>query len=74
MLLGNNNLELQPLCAHLTSRSSHAERDGEKRSLTEPAIDDFARAKQPATIGLDIARAEWLRRAAARRRSLAPVR
>ena len=29
----------------LTSRSSHAERDGEKRSLTEPALDDFARAK-----------------------------
>jgi len=43
--------------------------------LTEPAVDDFARAKQPVTIGLDIPRADWLRRAAAlRRRSLAPVR
>ena len=29
------------LC-RLTSRSSHAERDGEKRLLTEPAVDDFA--------------------------------
>ena len=28
--------------------------------LTEPAVDDFARAKQPATIGLDIPRAEWI--------------
>jgi hypothetical protein len=28
--------------------------------LTEGAVDDFARAKQPATIGLDIPRADWL--------------
>jgi hypothetical protein len=28
--------------------------------LTEPAVDDFARAKQAATIGLDIPRADWL--------------
>ena len=28
--------------------------------LTEPAVDDFAREKQPATIGLDIPRAEWI--------------
>ena len=28
--------------------------------LTEPAVDDFARAKQPATIGHDLARADWL--------------
>ena len=28
--------------------------------LTEPAVDDLARAKQPATIGLDMPRAEWL--------------
>jgi hypothetical protein len=26
--------------------------------LTEPAVDDLARAKQPVTIGLDIPRAE----------------
>jgi hypothetical protein len=40
--------------------TSHAERDGEKRSLTEVAVDDFARAKQTVTIGLDIPRAQWL--------------
>ena len=28
--------------------------------LTEPAVDDFARAKQSATIGLDIPRADWI--------------
>ncbi len=28
--------------------------------LTEPAVDDFARAKQPATIRLDIPRADWI--------------
>jgi hypothetical protein len=26
--------------------------------LTEPAVDDFARAKQPVTIGQDLARAD----------------
>jgi hypothetical protein len=30
--------------------------------LTEPAVDDFARAKQPVTIGQDLARADWLLR------------
>jgi hypothetical protein len=28
--------------------------------LTEVAVDDFARAKQPATIGQDLARADWI--------------
>jgi hypothetical protein len=28
--------------------------------LTEPAVDDFARAKQPATIGHDLPRADWI--------------
>ena len=28
--------------------------------LTEPAVDDFARAKQPATVGHDLARADWI--------------
>ena len=28
--------------------------------LTEPAVGDFARAKQTATIGHDIPRAEWI--------------
>ena len=48
------------MTSRLTSRSSHAERDGDKRSLTEPAVDDFARAKQAATIGQDLARADWI--------------
>ena len=28
--------------------------------LTEVAVDDFARAKQPATIGRDLPRADWI--------------
>jgi len=28
--------------------------------LTEPAVDDLTRAKQPVTIGQDLARADWL--------------
>ena len=28
--------------------------------LTEPAVDDFARAKQAATIGHDSSRADWI--------------
>ena len=28
--------------------------------LTEIAVDDFARAKLPVTIGLDLARADWI--------------
>jgi hypothetical protein len=28
--------------------------------LTEPAVDDLARAKQAVTIGQDLARADWL--------------
>jgi hypothetical protein len=28
--------------------------------LTEPAVDDFARAKQPVTIGHDLPRADWI--------------
>jgi hypothetical protein len=28
--------------------------------LTEGAVDDFARAKQPVTIGQDLARADWI--------------
>ncbi len=36
-------------------------RPNQSLKLTEPAVDDFARAKQPATIGLDIPRADWIR-------------
>ena len=28
--------------------------------LTEPAVDDLTRAKQPVTIGRDIPRADWI--------------
>jgi hypothetical protein len=28
--------------------------------LTEPAVDDFVRAKQPVTIGQDSAHADWI--------------
>jgi hypothetical protein len=28
--------------------------------LTEPAVDDFARAKQPATVGRRLPRADWI--------------
>ena len=28
--------------------------------LTEPAVNDFARAKQPATVGRDLPRADWI--------------
>ena len=28
--------------------------------LTEPTVDDFARAKQPATVGRDLPRADWI--------------
>ena len=28
--------------------------------LTEPAVGDLARAKQPLTIGLNLARADWI--------------
>jgi len=49
-------------------------RPNKSLKLTEVAVDDFARAQLGATIGRDMPRAEWLRRVAARRRSLAPVR
>jgi hypothetical protein len=28
--------------------------------LTEPAVDDLARAKQPVTVGRDLPRADWI--------------
>jgi hypothetical protein len=37
-----------------------SQRPNQSLKLTEIAVDDFARAKQTATIGLDIPRAEWL--------------
>jgi len=47
-------IQYSPACV-LTSRSSP---EGIPSGLTEVAIDDFARAKQTVTIGLDTARAE----------------
>jgi hypothetical protein len=38
----------------------HAERDGDKRSLTEPAVDDFTRVRIGFTIGHSLPRAERL--------------
>jgi tellurite resistance protein len=38
----NITLDSTEMACRLTSRSSHAERDGEKRSLTEVAVYDFA--------------------------------
>jgi hypothetical protein len=35
-------------------------RSNQSLKLTEPAVDDFARAKQPATVGRDIPRADWI--------------
>jgi hypothetical protein len=54
--------------------TSHAERDGEKRSLTEPAVGDFAaRKKFFKEMATPAARIFYME-LAARRRSLAPVR
>jgi hypothetical protein len=58
----------------ISSRSSHAERDGEKRSLTEGAVDDFARAQKIFKGKAMPAARIVYRELAARRRSLAPVR
>ena len=35
-------------------------RSNQSLKLTEPAVDDLARAKQPATIGQDLSRADWI--------------
>jgi hypothetical protein len=35
-------------------------RPNQSLKLTEPAVGDFARAKQTATIGQDLARADWI--------------
>ena len=43
-------------------------------NLTEPAVDDFARAKQTATIGLDLPRADMQPCQRIFRRRLAQVR
>ena len=35
-------------------------RPNQSLKLTEPAVDDFTRAKQSATIGHDLSRADWI--------------
>jgi hypothetical protein len=35
-------------------------RPNQSLKLTEVAVDDFARAKQPVTIGHDLSRADWI--------------
>jgi hypothetical protein len=35
-------------------------RANQSLKLTEGAVDDFARAKQPATVGRDLPRADWI--------------
>jgi hypothetical protein len=38
----------------------HVAPPNQSLKLTEPAVGDFARAKQPVTIGQDLARADWI--------------
>jgi hypothetical protein len=38
----------------------HVSPPNQSLKLTEGAVDDLARAKQTATIGLDLARADWI--------------
>ena len=38
----------------------HLSPPNQSLKLTEPAVDDFARAKQPATVGRDLPRADWI--------------
>jgi len=44
--------------SHSRKRFSFVLRPNQSLKLTEPAVDDFARAKQSVTIGRDIPRAE----------------
>jgi hypothetical protein len=37
-----------------------SQRPNQSLKLTEVAVDDFARAKQPATVGRDLPRADWI--------------
>jgi hypothetical protein len=46
---------------YFTQNFSQAQPPNQSLKLTEPAVGDFARAKQTVTIGLDIPRADWIR-------------
>ena len=45
---------------YFTQNFSQAQPPNQSLKLTEPAVDDLARAKQTATIGHDLARADWI--------------
>ena len=44
---------------HQSKRNNRVQ-PNQSLKLTEPAVDDLTRAKQPATIGHDLARADWI--------------
>ena len=44
---------------HQSKRNNRVQ-PNQSLKLTEPAVGDFARANQPATIGHDLARADWI--------------
>ena len=48
------------ICYSVKTLTSRPLLPNQSLKLTEPAVDDFARAKQPVTIGRDLARADWL--------------
>ena len=74
MLFGNGSGNENVLSTQRATNLQAESRPNQSLKLTEGAVDNFARAKLGVTIGRDIPRADWLRSAAARRRSLAPVR
>jgi hypothetical protein len=45
---------------HIGNNKQSCVRPNQSLKLTEPAVDDFARAKQPVTIGQDMPRADWI--------------
>jgi hypothetical protein len=44
----------------MTTHTDLRVRSNQSLKLTEPAVDDFGRAQQPATIGQDLSRADWI--------------
>ena len=51
---------MEDLDISLRQRKTSKLRANQSLKLTEPAVGDLTRAKQPATIGHDLARADWL--------------
>jgi hypothetical protein len=54
------NIKLKYFRIIQDSTAKQMRRPNQSLKLTEPAVDDFARAKQPATIGHDSPRADWI--------------